>query len=789
MGTGTIRFANNKPQYVDPSGVNYPIAYGIAISVLAFGSPNGKYINPADGKLYRDASFITEADDDAQKLQQAIDYVYSQGGGSVFLPPGYFFYLKDAPTGPKHEFVIPRSGVSVLGDGDSSYVLVGPGHTTVASGGYSAVFGLLDSGSPATRVFTSNVQFRNFCVDHNSDFNQFENAAYGGVTYSHSASIAIQSGDNITVDNVTHKNCNGPFDVLLGQYSDPTLTTNVRVTNGRHLHLADDPHAGDASRIACGATGVVIANNRFDGGAISAATLATFPRCRPGTAIEYHGFGAVISGNNVTDMQRFLNLAGDQADYGDIDVSGNVATSIIQGITLYQGFGTGGFRIAVHGNQFNLKQGGASGESGIDVAPNSTIGWTDGKGFHDVKIHSNTIVFTTGTATPGFSWGMTMEGNCGVPGVGGGVEIYNNKISGFASGAIRWGTACTPNTGIAKTVTRSGNNLHAVAHGFVAGNAFVYTTSGGAIGGLTAGHTYYVVATVSADDFRVASSPSGTPITLTSAGTGTHTATQAASNIINDLQIHHNSIANCGTVGVFVTASTSEVAAVATRLTVRQNDVVDSQSVATLQYGAYIQALTDANMAMWYNKVLGHTVAAEYLDTVNYPAAGSYKENLAVRSAQGEVNNLGTTLQAAFQAVNNTAAAAGAQQWSPGLKLTGQGWKTDATGASKQVDFYQQVEPIQGAAEPSGRVRWIWQIDGAGGGAETTVGWLTSAGQVLLVADLVIGAATSITYNAGSPESVVAANLGSLCCDTTNGELYVKKTGSGNTGWKLVTHA
>lgn len=47
---------------------------------------------------------------------------------------------------------------------------------------------------------------------------------------------------------------------------------------------------------------------------------------------------------------------------------------------------------------------------------------------------------------------------------------------------------------------------------------------------------------------------------------------------------------------------------------------------------------------------------------------------------------------------------------------------------------------------------------------------------------------TIATYlNAGSPEGAVAHNVGTqgaaLCFDTTNGALYLKKTGTGNTGW------
>lgn len=42
-------------------------------------------------------------------------------------------------------------------------------------------------------------------------------------------------------------------------------------------------------------------------------------------------------------------------------------------------------------------------------------------------------------------------------------------------------------------------------------------------------------------------------------------------------------------------------------------------------------------------------------------------------------------------------------------------------------------------------------------------------------------------YNsAGSPESSIAANIGSLCRDTTNGDLYIKTTDTVNTGWDLI---
>lgn len=42
--------------------------------------------------------------------------------------------------------------------------------------------------------------------------------------------------------------------------------------------------------------------------------------------------------------------------------------------------------------------------------------------------------------------------------------------------------------------------------------------------------------------------------------------------------------------------------------------------------------------------------------------------------------------------------------------------------------------------------------------------------------------------NAGPPEGVVTANIGVLCADNVNGELYIKNTGTGtNTGWSLIS--
>lgn len=49
--------------------------------------------------------------------------------------------------------------------------------------------------------------------------------------------------------------------------------------------------------------------------------------------------------------------------------------------------------------------------------------------------------------------------------------------------------------------------------------------------------------------------------------------------------------------------------------------------------------------------------------------------------------------------------------------------------------------------------------------------------------------ATGLMWRAGTPEGNLTANVGTLARDTTNGVLYVKATGTGNTGWLAVPAA
>ena len=90
---------------------------------------------------------------------------------------------------------------------------------------------------------------------------------------------------------------------------------------------------------------------------------------------------------------------------------------------------------------------------------------------------------------------------------------------------------------------------------------------------------------------------------------------------------------------------------------------------------------------------------------------------------------------------NTTDAAAGAQQWSPMVVLEGQGWKTDATAATQEVQMGVQVRPVQGAANPTGALHFLQNINDGG---FSSIANITSAG-ALTTSSTIYGSALGIT--------------------------------------------
>lgn len=119
-------------------------------------------------------------------------------------------------------------------------------------------------------------------------------------------------------------------------------------------------------------------------------------------------------------------------------------------------------------------------------------------------------------------------------------------------------------------------------------------------------------------------------------------------------------------------------------------------------------------------------------------------------------NTYGITL------ANNTAAAAGAQQMSPGIRWRGFGWKTAATAASQSVDFLADMLPGQGSTAPIGTWRLLSSINGA---AYNTAMTVTSAGNITTPGN--IDATGSISTAGGVVVSAGASTFGTSAASTT----------------------
>jgi hypothetical protein len=112
-------------------------------------------------------------------------------------------------------------------------------------------------------------------------------------------------------------------------------------------------------------------------------------------------------------------------------------------------------------------------------------------------------------------------------------------------------------------------------------------------------------------------------------------------------------------------------------------------------------------------------------------------------------NGIGTTSSDGIVLQNTTAAAAGAQQFSPRLHLIGQGWKTTATAASQTTDWIIENQPIQGTTTPTTALVFSAQINGGG---YVTIGSMGSSG--------VLNLATGIQLASLAPSAQVIRGNG-----------------------------
>ncbi|MES2350371.1 MAG: hypothetical protein V4641_22600 [Pseudomonadota bacterium] len=143
-----------------------------------------------------------------------------------------------------------------------------------------------------------------------------------------------------------------------------------------------------------------------------------------------------------------------------------------------------------------------------------------------------------------------------------------------------------------------------------------------------------------------------------------------------------------------------------------------------------------------------------------------------------------------IQLSNATAAAAGAQQWSPSLRFTGQGWKTTATAASQAVDWRITLTPVQGSTAPTASLLFDYAVNGGAFGTQHT---FTSAGAYTAVGTIQAGNGSAGTpafrFTTGSNSGLFwngsgwigFVHGGTEAMSLTSGNLLI------NAGWGLQT--
>lgn len=143
---------------------------------------------------------------------------------------------------------------------------------------------------------------------------------------------------------------------------------------------------------------------------------------------------------------------------------------------------------------------------------------------------------------------------------------------------------------------------------------------------------------------------------------------------------------------------------------------------------------------------------------------------------------------------NATAAAAGAQQFSPALRFSAQGWRTNATAQSEQVDWTFINEAVQGTADPSSNLTFNFQVNSAGyaqkfkmgsGGTFDAAAGYTIGGVALAAANLSNGVSGSGAVALVNAPTFIAPILGAatgtsltLANGTVNGLQFTAAAGT-----------
>src|SRR6185369_11363960 len=130
----------------------------------------------------------------------------------------------------------------------------------------------------------------------------------------------------------------------------------------------------------------------------------------------------------------------------------------------------------------------------------------------------------------------------------------------------------------------------------------------------------------------------------------------------------------------------------------------------------------------------------------------------------------------------NGSATVGVQDFSPRLRFTGSGWKTDVTAGPQTVDWIIENQPVQDTANPSSNLVVSSQINAGGYTPRATFG---SAGSLNLSGTLQtsnnVGIATTPNAGAQRPLDIAVNGTGNTIVDLSN------QTTSGSAAYEVRT--
>jgi hypothetical protein len=296
------------------------------------------YVNATTITLAANASttvstkMVIYGTDDTAAIQAAIDTAFTTGPKTVFLPRGIFL-LSSVPTGGYYLLKI-KSGVSVVGTGPGSMLLVGSGLRNTSTG-IAVLYNHTEQ--------LSDIVFRDFCIDFNGQNNLFITG------YSPTAGVNRTGGGagctDIVVENLLLRNSAG-YHFL---FFDGIGGTNVKIRN-----------------VKCEECGQSIAGNQIpdhssiyctsDRSEITSSTFSNSSPCNISTAIETHGSDEKIHNNQIRNYSSGYNVCFQVQTNREIDFCDNTLRNIRNGVVIWGSGSFGLSRVRIRKNVIGVRE-------------------------------------------------------------------------------------------------------------------------------------------------------------------------------------------------------------------------------------------------------------------------------------------------------------------------------------------------------------------------------------------------------------------------------------------------